>query len=100
MRFKSAVLSSAVALALAAGAAPALAADGATHDFSTVKDGVRLLLPPLPCPAGEKAVWVDRAGSLPRLFIDPFTGQLTWTPAVVEFHGWECHPMALVPVGP
>jgi hypothetical protein len=92
MRLRPAVLFSALALALTAGAAPALAAGGGSSDLT-----VQPVIPPS-CPVGQRAVWVDRAGTLPKLYIDPFTGRLMWTPGEPEFHGWECQPIKLVPV--
>ena len=96
MRLRPAVLFSALALALTAGAAPALAAGGGSTELAVHPVPV---IPPS-CPVGQRAVWVDRAGTLPKLYIDPFTGRLMWTPGEPEFHGWECQPIKLVPVGP
>ena len=50
------------------------------------------------CPRGERAVWVDRAGSLPKLYVDPRTGRITFEPGEPEFHGYECQPLKLRPV--
>lgn len=100
MRFTRTVLSSALALALTVGAAPALAADGATRDISALQGGIRRLVNDRPaCPPAQRAIWVDRAATPPSLYIDQF-GRRTWSLGEPEFHGWECQPIMLVPVGP
>ena len=96
MRLKSAVVCSALALTLAASAASAQAAVVSSRDLPTHPISV---IPPT-CPPGEKAVWVDQPATPPQLYIDPRTGQLTWIPGLPEFHGWQCQPITLVPVGP
>ena len=94
MRYTKTVCSSALMLALALGAAPAMAADDGTGQ-------PRWLWEDRPaCPQGERAVWVDRAGSPPKLYFDPRTGRITFEPGEPEFHGWECQPLTLRPVGP
>lgn len=102
MRFTRTVFSSVLTLALAVSAAPALAAGDGTRDISAaLKDGPRLLWEDRPaCSPGERAIWVDRAGSPPELYIDPYTGRITWYPGEPEFHGWDCQPIKLRPLGP
>ena len=100
MRFTKVVLSAALTLALAVGAAPALAADGPTRDLSLLQQGARHPVADQPaCPTGQRAAGVDRAGTLPQLHIDQW-GRITFTPGEPEFHGWVCQDVTLVPVGP
>jgi hypothetical protein len=88
MRFTRTACLSVLTLALGLGASPALAADDGT--------GQRWLWEDRPaCAPGERAVWVDRAGTPPRLYFDPRTGRITLDPGEPEFHGWECQPIRL-----
>jgi hypothetical protein len=100
MRFKKVVLSAALALALAVGTAPAFAADGPTRDLSLLQNGGRHPLGDAPaCPSDQRAAWVDRAATLPQLYIDQW-GRITFVPGQPEFHGWVCQDITFVPVGP
>jgi len=89
MRFTRTACLSALTLALALSAAPALAAPA---------DPSRTL--EQPCPPGQWLVWVDRPAGLPKLYIDPRTGQIEWYPGEPEFHGWACQPIKLSPIEP
>jgi hypothetical protein len=100
MRFKKVVVSATMTLALAGGAAPALAADGPTRDLSLLQNGVRHPLGDQPtCPAGQRAAWVDRDAIPPQLSIDQW-GRITFTPGQPAIHGWVCQDITFVPVGP
>ena len=100
MRFTNVVLSAALTLALGVGTAPALAADGPTRDLSLLQNHTRHPLGDQPaCPTGQRAAWVDRAATPPRLYVR-VGERITWSPGEPEFHGWVCQDITLVPVGP
>ena len=114
MRYTRTACASVLAMALAVGAAPALAADdgaaqrqgAASAKLSRVTSAApqgdpRFLWEDrLTCPQGQRAVWVDRAWIPPKLYIDPHTGEITFEPAKQAFHGWECQPLTLRPFEP
>jgi hypothetical protein len=87
MRFTKTACVSAVTLASALSAAPALAAPAG----------------PLPvwdrpaCRPGEQAVWVDRLATPGRIVVG-LHGEKTYIPGEQELHGWECQPIRLLPV--
>ena len=100
MRYTRTAYSSVLAMVLALGAAPALAADDSSgqqgavradlsgHTSAAFPGDERWLWEDRPaCPPGERAVWVDRAGSPPKLYFDPRTGRITFEPGEPEFHG-------------
>jgi hypothetical protein len=108
MRFTRTACTSALTVALALSAAPALAADppgtpiGAGPDISKLlQDRQKWLLHgPMPeCPAGERPVWISRPGKPPKLYIDHL-GRMVWTKGELPYEGWECAPLTLAPVGP
>jgi hypothetical protein len=102
MRFTRTAFFSVLTLALAASAAPALAADDGTRDISAaLQGGPRWLWEDRPeCPPGERAAWVDRDATPGKLYVDPLTGRITWEPGEPAFHGWQCQPITLRPLGP
>jgi hypothetical protein len=96
MRYAKALCASVFTVAAAVGAESAPAADVT----GTPSGSPQWLWDDRPaCSRGERAVWVDRAGSPPRLYVDPRTGRITFEPGTPEFHGWECRPLTLSPVG-
>jgi hypothetical protein len=107
MRFTRTACTSALTLALALSAAPALAADpptpiGAGPDISLLlQDRQKWMLHgPMPdCPAGERAVWVSRPGIAPQFYIDEL-GRIKLLKGELPYEGWECAPRTLTPVGP
>ena len=101
MRLTRTVCTSVLTAALALSAAPALAADPPVILEDRLEhDGPWIVKEWPGCPRGERAVWVDRPGNPSKVLIDYHTGEITFTDWVVEFHGWECQPITLVPVGP
>ena len=94
MRFTRTVGFSALTLALALSAGPALAAppDPVRNIEVSPFDPNGPVRDWPGCPRGTKAVWVDREFRPAKLKIDPFTGKITFYEGQDEFHGWDCQP--------
>ena len=106
MRFSRTACASALTLALALSATPALAAGDPTPigpgpDISKLlRERPKPFLEPMPdCPAGERAVWVSRPGTAPQFYIDEL-GRIKLIKGELPYEGWECAPLTLTPVGP
>jgi len=107
MRFTRTACTSALTLALALSAAPALAAGDPTTPIGPGPDIWKLLEDrqkwshgPMPdCPAGQRAVWVSRPGKPPRIYVDHL-GRITIVKGELPYEGWECALRTLTPVGP